>query len=418
MEYQHKLLLVTAILVAAALYIAFTAAPGPAPGAEQSEAEELLVRSAGFGRDLADYVYSYSENSDGFRVSYTLTSSKGSMLMAVENPLSLKRVYLLPNDTVFCIRYLGNESCASVKDDAQMSNYVAFAASRFFNETTIVRSRETMEALIGKGYLKAGPDIENATVGSFGCRRVRYVIDYSNATVNDAALFGIGAQSPKIYSLTRCIDAESWLAYETTLSYEDAGMNHSKTTRVLSFREGAEEIEPPALSGSPVGEFANEREKQVKLAGCFTGLQGSEREACIAEVALSIRRTDICQLAGSRRDRCLVSIVPLTRDTSICGMITDPGFREDCYIELAGAYKDSSYCGSVSDAQKNAFCLEVSRPKEAGGGEADGAEIPAEGGVSPDNETGGIVDIGEFIDYVDKGPSGGTVPDANASEPS
>jgi len=431
MEYQHKLLLVTAILVAVAIYIVLTSGPVAAPQGDSSEAEMLLARSAGFGRDLADYSYAYSENSDGFRVSYTLVSSNGSRLMTVENPLSLKKVYMLPNDTIFCIRYNGNESCASVKGNAEMSNYVAFAASKFFNETTILRSKESMEALISKGYLKAGPEIENASVGTFECGRVSYTIDYSNATVNDAAMFGIGAQSPKIYSLTRCIDRDTWFPYETTLSYNDSGVLHTKTSRALSFREEAGAIEAPGLSGSPIAEFSSEREKQMKLATCYTGMQGSEREACVAEVALSIRRIDLCQLAGRRKDRCLVSIVPLTKDASICGMIADSGYKEDCFIELAGAYKDPKYCDNVTDTQKKAFCAEVALPKQPVSGESGGAAEGDAGGDSNssaiddsgESQAGGVVDIGGFIGFVDTAPAGGdsgsAAGDGNAtSEPS
>ena len=428
MEYHHKLLLVTAAFVAVALYIAFTSS-GPAE-LDRGEAENLLIRSAGFGRELTDYTYAYSDYSDGFRVAYTLTSSNGSRLMVVENPLSVKKVYLLGNDTIFCIRYAGNESCASVKGDKQMANYVAFAQSKFFNETTIVRSRETMEALIERGYLSAEPEVTDAASGTSACRKVTYVIDYSNATIEDAALFGISSQSPKRYELTRCIDPESWLAYETTLEYQDNGISHSRTTKVSHFSSGPQEgIRAPELSGNPVTEFNSEREKQVKLATCFTDMQGSGKEACIAEVALSIRRTDICALAGSRKDRCLVSIVPLTKDAAICTMITDASFKQDCYTELAGAFKDASYCDYVSDPEKKAFCQEIAVPSAPGQPPAEdvGEEAAPDGPAPPpagdgnESSAGGAIDIGDFIEYVDRTPMGsanGTGNGTNASEPS
>jgi len=360
MEYQQKMLLLAALLIAVALYLAYTSGPLIAPSS--AEAEGLLQTSAGFGKGLAGYTYSYSDVSDGYKTAYTLIDGNGSREITIVNPLSTKKVYLLQNDTIFCIAYPVNETCASVMNDTLMQNYVAFVQSKFFNDTNIANADAGMRELIKKGYLQANWQIANKSVGGYACREVAYSIDYSNATVDDAARFGIGMQSPKQYNLTRCI-GENGMAYETTLAYADRNMTHVKITTVSAFGKDGAQISPPEdLSGNPVKVFSMEREQQVVLARCHTDMTGEAREECVADVALSMKRKDICELAGTRRDRCMVSIVPLTKDTAICSAIADASFKDDCFIELAGAYKNSTYCANLLNSSKMEFCQNAAKP--------------------------------------------------------
>lgn len=379
MEYQQKLLLLTGLLVAAALYIALTGAPAPVP--DSTEAEKLLMKNAAFGKGMGDYAYSYSDISDGYKTTYTLISHGSERLIDIQNPLSTKKVYFLGNDTVFCIRYPVNESCTSVEGDSEMKNYVDFARTKFFNDTLIDRSKNNLEYLLKEGYLSLAQETENETVGTRECTRVRYVIDYSNLTLDEAAKFSIGSDSPKAFRLSVCLDGDG-ATVESTLDYSDnKGTNHSRVTRMVSIKNFSAAIESPTLQGDAVSVFRREREQQVKLATCHTDKSGAAREECVADLALILKRKDLCDLAGSLRDRCLVSIVPLTKDQTICPAVSGQSFRDDCYIELAGALKDSSFCQMLKNESKNDLCQSVSKPKEAG--------------------NSSVVDINDFLDMVD-----------------
>ncbi|MFH0885392.1 MAG: hypothetical protein V1861_06815 [Candidatus Micrarchaeota archaeon] len=397
MEYQQKLLLVTAILVAVALYIVFTTAPAPGPESSE-EAEALLLKSAGFGKGLTDYTYSYSDMSDGYKTTYSLIKAGDAGFIEIRNPLSTKKVYLLPNDTIFCIQYPVNESCVSVANNSEMGNYISFVQSKFFNDTNILKAESAMGELIKKGYLRVEPEITNKAVGTFACSQVVYIIDYSNVTVDEASRYGIGAQSPKRYSLYRCIDAEGGLAYETGLFYIDKVMEHNKLTTVSAFRMDAPAIAPPAnLSGDAISIFRKEREQQVKLATCHTDKTGEEKDKCVSDIAFNLKRKDICELSMSKRDTCLLSIVSLTKDETICQAISDAGMKDSCYIELAGAYKDSTFCAKVADASKVQACQDAATPKPAPQGNETAGNVTGTAG-----NTTGTVDIEKLLDYVDK----------------
>ncbi|MDD5171412.1 MAG: hypothetical protein PHF60_00045 [Candidatus ainarchaeum sp.] len=409
MEYQHKLLLLAALLVAVALYVMSTTAQPIQPS---NETETLLMKSAGFGKGLGDYTYSYSETMNGYKTTYLLTRSGGSELIEIQNALSTKKVYLLPNDTIFCIRYPINESCTSIQQDAEMQNYISFARSKFFNDTNLAKAESDLQTLLDKEYLQLDTGIVDSSVGSVACKQLSYVIDYTNATVGDAAKYGIGADSPKLYYVTRCI-AENGLAYDTTLRWYDKGINNTRVMRVLSFRENATTaITPPAeLVGDAVEVFRQEREWWIDLATCHTDKQGDDRDKCVSEIALKLQRKDICELGGARRNLCLLSIVPYTKDETICTAISDQSFKDDCYGVLADVNEDSSYCARIQNASKVQTCINVSTPhapdqsgnQTVGGDETDTA---ASGGNETDttvdggNDSG--VDMNEFLNYIDK----------------
>jgi len=425
MEYQHKLLLVSAVLVAVALYVAFTMPPAVLP-ADSTEAEMLLMKGASFGKNLDNYTYAYNEVSDGFKTSYVLMAASSSRYFEVTTPLSTKRIFIGGNDTVFCIRYPANESCVSVANNTDMQNYIAFVQSKFFNNTNILNAETAMQTLVDKGYLHAEPELANKTVGNAPCSQVSYSIDYTNATVQDAAIYGISADSPKVYNLTRCIDAANGLAYETTLRYDEGNLTHEKVATVTSFREGAPSFPlAPEPGGNAIGTFRNEREQQVKLATCHTSKRGEERDKCVADIALNLKRKDICELAGERRDRCLVSIVPLTKDTTICAAVASAYYKDDCFIELAGAYKNETYCTPVQNASKVAFCQEAAAPfvqqNDTNDSGDDGIpDEPAENQSAGNSSSGtdGINPLGllYYVEQYDQNATGNSsVPDNSAN---
>ncbi len=412
MEYQHKLLLLAVLLVAVALYVMATAAPQQPEQANASEAQALLLKSVGFGKGLGDYTYAYSETTNGYRNAYTIVKAGDSAFVEIGNPLSTKKIYLLPNDTILCIKYPIEESCASVQQNAEMQNYINSIRSKLFNDTNIAKNEAGLQRLLDRGYLRLDAAVEDTAVGTTACRQVSYTTDYSNITVDDAAIYGIGADSPKIYKVTRCIEPESGLAYQITLAYSDK-VNNSLTTKVLSFKKSAAAIAPPAnLSGDAVKAFRAEREKWLELTACYTDKEGDDRDKCLAGIALKLQRKDLCELAGARKDTCLLSIVPYTKDQTICLAISNSSNREDCYGVLADVYRDNSYCANIQDSAKKAKCLEVSVPHAPaqegnateGGNETAAPALPPAGQANTTGDGGNKsgVDINKLLEYIDK----------------
>jgi hypothetical protein len=139
METQQKMIIgFMAALVLVAAYLALSNAP--AKPADTTAAEGILNSSVAFGKGLGAYVYSFTETSNGYSTSYTLTKSADARMARIQNPLSVKYVYYLQNDTILCVSYSGAQACTSVKDDPRMENYLESISVKFFNDSMIQRN--------------------------------------------------------------------------------------------------------------------------------------------------------------------------------------------------------------------------------------------------------------------------------------
>ena len=399
---QNVMILIVVVLVALALYFALsTEAPEPPPVTDNAtEAESLLMKGIEFGKGHDNYVFSYAKIADGYETTYKVTQNEQEGIVEVQNPLSSKRIYFLSNDTILCIRYPDEETCSSVKDDSRLENYLESLKVEFFSDSRIEKNKRDMEYLVAHGYASLEPEIKSKTVGTHGCDEISYTLDYSNITLSEAARFGIGADAPRVFERSMCVDNKTGYRWEETMNYTLLSLSHTYIFRLLSFESGSVgTITPPEnLTEGAVDVLFEERKQLIEFAECFTTKEGEERERCIATMALQLRRTDLCELAGGRKDRCLVSLVPLLKDEAICTAITDPSYKDDCYIELAGAYKDSSYCDNIQDASKIAFCMEAATPPAE---EPIPEELPEDNETMNDtNESG--VDILDFMEYIDQ----------------
>jgi hypothetical protein len=368
MDYQQKMLLVCGLLIAVALYFALTS--GGPPQRDTKAAEDLLMRAVAFGKGAADYTYSYNEVSDGYKSTYTLVKKGNDSFVELQTPLSNKKVYFSYNDTILCMKYPANETCGSAAGLAELDNYLAFFRSRFFSDSVIDRDKNNLKYMLTYGYAKIGPEVVESSSAGRPCARVSYTLNLTNLTIDEAARFGIGSSTPRVFWWTMCIDNQSGMPYEKAFNYTYNGTLHTYKYTLVSYKDSASPIVQPEniSAGQTNGILAKlykEREQEIKLASCYTDMQGEDRERCIAVIALDIHRKDLCELAGARRDRCLVSLVPEIKDPSICPTISDPSFRDDCYIELGGALKDQTYCGYISDAEKKQKCMDVSEPGQA-----------------------------------------------------
>ncbi|MBU0526977.1 hypothetical protein KKE92_00720 [Candidatus Micrarchaeota archaeon] len=389
MEFQNIVLLVTILLVAVAVYFTLTLEEPQIeePVVEEVDTagvEELLFKGLEFGSNQKDYVYQYSEVSDGYVLTYTLTKSGNRTLVEIENPLVSKEVYFLENDTVLCTDYLGDEVCSSVLNEDELENYLESFNVKFFDESRISKDKANMKFLLNKGYVILEPEIKENT----GCSKINYVLDFRNITLTEAAQFSMGSNSPKVFDYSMCINNNTGYVHQKTFNYSVDGIQHDYAFNLISFQSFAPEIElTKNISEGAVLALRHEREKSIILAKCFTEKQGGERDKCISTLALELERDDLCSFAGERKDRCLVSIVPLTKDDTICEKVVDPNFKDDCYIELGGALKNETYCNMIVDLEKIETCKGIATPS-----------IQEE----EETETDFEIDIDVFIDYVEE----------------
>jgi len=404
MDQKMVLMGFAAALVLIAIYLALSGASKPeavvpTPNAPDTKAAELILgKGIAFGSGLKDYSYSYSEASDGYKVSYILTKFGNESEARILNPLSTKDIYFMDNETILCIQYGTSQACSSVGARDDMKNYLDSIRADYFNDSNIMKFQSQMAFLLNKGYLTIDPKINDRTVNGRSCKEISYVIDFNNATVSDAAVFGVGASSPKVFRWKMCVDNSSGNVLEKSFSYELNGAPHTYDYSLGELKMGGiNMISAPgnlsASSDDAVAILINEKQQQIVLANCFTTMGGDALDKCVADMALQMQRTDLCAYAGARQDRCLVSIVPLKKDEGICALVSDLSYKDDCFIELAGAFKNNTFCQRVLNQSKMGSCTKAATPVAAN--QTSNQSINAHPPVTPE----------ELINYIDKANS-------------
>jgi len=359
----HFVIALLAVFAVGLYYFFSTQEAAPAAGGADL-AQELFMKAASLGESANGYVYAYAEYSDGFPENYTLAYDGKLASVKVESPLSLKEVRFLGNDTVFCITFNSNETCASVENESAAKSYVASMRSRLFDYAAISAAKADTAYRLNRSLQAFSPSLRTKLLqNGKECISISYTIDYRNATLQELNRFGIGSGSPSVFDVSECIDNATGEIYEYRLDYTYQGKRHYVSRSLIRSDFAARPaIAPPqGISGGALDIAFSENAYKGELLKCYQQ-SGSEQEKCIALVALALRSKGLCSYAGAREDRCLVSLVPVTKDASICPLVVNPSFKDDCYIELGGAYKNSTWCDSVEDAAKKDYCLQVSSP--------------------------------------------------------
>ena len=321
MEYQQKILLaVIVVLVVFALYIVFTTMPAaptaPAKPPNMTAAESILHKAVLFGKGQKTYSYSFSDISNGYNTTYTLLDQGAEREAIVQNPISTKEIYYLENGTILCITYGDEQGCSYISGNADVENYLDSISINYFNDTIIDANDVDTTYLLDRGYIMLDPTVTKESINGHGCDAIRYVLNMTNMSLDDAARFGVGATTPKIFYWSMCVDNQTGYLYDRSFNYTYNGINYTSEFQLISLIPNAQvTITPPQnMSGDAVAVLMNERNEQSYLVSCVTEKTGDERDKCIATEAMEQERSDICMIAGARKDQCLVSLVPLLKN--------------------------------------------------------------------------------------------------------
>ncbi|GEM_PF-890930 len=357
---QKTLVILAVLLIAIAAYISTT----KQVETDANIQKELLKKAVEVGKNKSNYLYSYRETYDSYATEYSLLQKNGERMIEIHNPLSVKQVYFLKEDTILCTEFMNKKSCSSVKNNtrADLNNYLLSLQSKFFNDAEIERENARLNYFMERGYLKISPHIINKTINGRECSEISYTMDFTNMTISEANAYGISPGAPKYFEWSLCVDNSSGLSYSKHFNYSFQGKGHTWDFVLLAADwNPKEDIVPPENLTERLAYdiLLEEMEWQNEFRVCYQKT-GDEKDKCFSDIALQLKMKSICELAGGRRDQCFVRLVPLTGDDSICNIITNPSFKEDCYIELAGLKKDNSYCSMIANITKQEFCMNIS----------------------------------------------------------
>ncbi len=366
-----KIIAIAAVLLLALVAFLVISQQSPPPNKEDPR---LASIKAGFLKSLVStngvkkYNYEYSESINGYKTTTTLVNNGSNTYFKLETPLFLKETYFLDNQTIICSRALFRaKGCVIPENDSAVTAHLEQLRALFFNDDVSISSKNSYESLIKNGIVIFEPETTAKTVNNFSCDDIKFVIDYSNLTLSEAAQYGIGSGSPKIFHGSVCI-SDDGLAQERTFKYTFGGIQQINVWTLIKaeFNKDQEIIAPANLTENMTAFslLSFESELNGMMDACYSNQDIITKEKCISNNALELKYPPLCGLAGSRSDQCYLNLVSIGKDTSLCTSISNPSTKDDCYIEIAGFTKTPAYCSSVANETKKTYCLNVSTSKE------------------------------------------------------
>lgn len=368
MDSKETMYLVIAGIVLLAIIFWFTQQPEPSPPVIPEEPDvqkDLFLQALKVGRDATTYLYTYSENVNGFIFDTHLINNGVQRSAIFDSPVAHEQIFFADNITVYCVRskeYNSSLSCAQVQNVSEMQGFILAIESTFFDPTLIDQIVEHNEHLLDRNVIQfKGSPIEK-TVNGNTCTQINYRYDHTQLTLADLSELGISPESLSSYDAQWCI-TENGEVYEKTFSYTYGGKQRYSTFTLLEADWSYDDpIELPELENKEIAPllFNWVREHQGTLQSCYLK-EESLKERCISTFAIEHNFADVCDTAGTRRDVCYVSLALYNKDENICPFIHDTGAKDDCYIEVAGQTQRSELCDMVQDSSKLDFCLNASQ---------------------------------------------------------
>jgi hypothetical protein len=366
MEYYQKLMLIilagVILLGAGALFINSKPQEGQNTTTIQKNQDfELLIKALQYGKNASAYSIEFKENTDGYTTDYQVQRSQNSSLdqVTIRNILSEKRAYFFNSTTVICVNYKEQKACDNVTGNQELKQYENFIRSKLPSREQIERNVADAQFLFDAGYMK----ITKAQTKE-NCREIEYVLDFSNATIDEGARFGIGSSSPKKFEYKICIDENTNQTRSREFNYtlpQDQSFHYFKYSLQNSTMAEPQIQTPQEIGngGETLRLLYEEKTVQGEITKCLIKKTTQEKESCLNKKAIDMRMPLLCELAIEKRDQCLLSTIPVLALESSCQAIANVSIKEDCYIEMSGATRDQSYCQRINSSEKKTQCMQI-----------------------------------------------------------
>lgn len=331
---------------------------------EISKIQSMFLDALVKGQTAGNYYYQYSEVINGYKIETTLIRNDSERYLGQTNVLFSKKAYFLGNQTIICSKALfKKEGCVVPENDSAVNQHVDSLRSLFSNFENPEKIRNDVQFLINKGVVVFDPETSDKTVANVSCTQIKYVLDYSNLTLSDAAALGIGQNSPKVFHATACI-SEDGVIYEKSFLYTFNGKEQDQLWQLEKVQLNSDQIiadlENITENVSAYNLLSLESDLNSQLSNCYNGYTGVERDKCLSTMAVSMDYPPLCSSAGTRSDSCYLNLVSLHKDVSLCTQISGVASKDDCYIEIAGFLKTPEQCSNVANETKKAYCMNVS----------------------------------------------------------
>ncbi len=326
--------------------------------------KQLYFDSLAAGKGVQSYYYAYREDRNGYLVKVTLEKNLNSTKITEQIPLSTRTLYTVDNKSVLCLKISQkDESCTYAENTTYVNNYIGRLQSLLFNDEGIAKAGEDYRLLAEKGLLTF-ENTEDSGTKLGKCTRFGFKIDYSELGIQDAARFGLGANSPLAYIGYFCVNSVDKNSYEKYFKYDFKGKSVYTNFTLLGYDFGkAPEISLPENVTNRLASTLIEEEKSdlAEFLSCYKKVEKKDVESCVYTYAVIKKNELACPYLSDRNKSqiCLLNVAVENKDDALCSRIDVQDYKDDCYVEIAGLTKNSGLCGRISNDDKTQLCKQA-----------------------------------------------------------
>ena len=329
----------------------------------------LLLASFDRGAALTDYSIKYSANDNGAKSSYALVKNGSDRWISVRGTFGkMAGFFGKDNSTdVVCLEYGGIEKCAMSGNNTNMADIAASLKILLPTSTAYLNQKDDTRKLISTGAIKLADGMVKEKAGEYNTQKIRYMLDYSNLTVQQMITLGISPTDESLLAITDqnvvfWIDDDSGLMVKSHATYNNRGTVGFYDTDYSEISTSAAQIpdRPGTLVSIEgfVGFYARSVEDYADRAACLSET-GSARDYCFRNIAVEKKSWETCDLINSKEiyESCSLIVAQETNNHAICdalGVLSD-----ECYIAVVGETGNFELCGNLKNQTLIPTCAEA-----------------------------------------------------------
>ncbi|MBU0586054.1 eight-cysteine-cluster domain-containing protein [Candidatus Micrarchaeota archaeon] len=331
----------------------------------ENHAQELLLAALKKPGNYSTYSYEYERDVDEYVYTVELMKSPEMLVVTNKDIFFEKTVYSNSTTNVLCITFDGEESCSNANENKELNKSAQVAILEDIS-LNVDKGVKNTELRIDYGLLIFENHTVETTVDGRNCTMIKYIVDYSKATVEQLNNLGLGLASGEVtYAKDQkyevCIDDEDNILYKKFSAIYN-GKPTYEIRKTLNFSWGTvdqTQLVVPELVNATITHqhFLDALNARNGVLAC--SVNAAEKDNCIKNYAIENAAPYVCLLAESEKDRCILSIAPRMGVEALCLKVDNVIMRDDCWLEIAAAKNDSAFCNNISNSETKNNCENI-----------------------------------------------------------
>ena len=369
---------VLVVLAAAFLYFAPNA-PEQLPPAQPQQnqldtaAAKLLLASFGNGAQLTTYFLNYTTNENGAETMYEVSSDGTNSWARESADFGSREGFFGKNNLtdVICLKYGGRNVCAEVGNDSDMESIAVDLKTLLPNKETFTKQQENLRKHIAAGAIKFEGGIVSEKLKGFDTKKITYLLDYRQLTVQQLQAIGVQPNDPGLTSITDqkvsyWIDEKSGLIVKSAATWRQNLIPNSYQTAYDAVSTTPQVPAKPdsALETRAFVKFYAESVQDYQAKTICLAQPQPERDLCFKSIAAQRNDWELCKKISDKKEyeACTIIVAQNTNNRVLCEKLEL--LSDDCYIAVASKTGNFELCRLLKNQSLGSACNEAASQGE------------------------------------------------------